>query len=261
MEHVDDCILFERPDPHIAVVRLNRPAARNAVNGVVANRLEALVDLTERDTEIRVTILTSTDDAVFSAGADLKEIAAGRRASLKTERGGFGGLVFAERSKPWIAAVEGKAFAGGLELVLACDLIVAGEQAQFGLPEVKRGLIAAAGGLHRLRRRLPYALALEMLLTGDPIDASTAHYAGLLNALVPPGKCLEAAYQLAHRIAANAPLAVRDSLRVCRASDDMSENELRILGSDCLGRLALTNDYQEGPRAFIEKRNPNWTGT
>lgn len=255
-----DSVLFERLDKHVAVVTLNRPAARNAVNGEVAQQLEALVDLTEADSDIRVTILTSGDSAVFSAGADLKEVAAGRRSSLRTERGGFAGFVFAQRSKPWIAAVEGKALAGGLELVLACDLIVASQNAMFGLPEVKRSLIAAAGGLHRLRRRLPYALALEMLLTGDPISASQAHQAGLLNAVVEPGACLREAHELAKRIAINAPLAVRDSLRVARASDDMSEYELRLLGSECLARLALTDDYKEGPRAFIEKREPNWTG-
>jgi enoyl-CoA hydratase/carnithine racemase len=257
----NNSVLFERLDKHVAVVTLNRPAARNAVNGEVAQQLEALVDLTEADSDIRVTILTSGDPAVFSAGADLKEVAAGRRSSLRTERGGFAGFVFAQRSKPWIAAVEGKALAGGLELVLACDLIVASQNSLFGLPEVKRSLIAAAGGLHRLRRRLPYALALEMLLTGDPISASHAHQAGLLNALVEPGACLREAHVLAKRIAINAPLAVRDSLRIARASDDMSEYELRLLGSECLARLALTDDYKEGPRAFIEKREPNGTGS
>lgn len=250
----------ERPGEHVALLTLDRPAARNAINGEMAQAIEALVDATEADRSVRVVVLASSDAAVFSAGADLKEVAAGRRASLRTERGGFAGLAYARRTKPWIAAVEGKALAGGFELVLACDFIVASTKASFGLPEVKRSLIAAAGGLHRLRRRVPYALAAEMLLTGEPIDAARAQAAGLLNALVAPGECVNAALALAGRIAANAPLAVRDSLQIVRAADDLSEPELRQLGADCLARLALTEDYQEGPRAFIEKRAPRWTG-
>ena len=249
----------ERPGDHVALLTLDRPAARNAINGEMAQAIEALVDATEADRSVRVVVLASSD-AGFSAGADLTEVAAGRRASLRTERGGFAGLAYARRTKPWIAAVEGKALAGGFELVLACDFIVASTQASFGLPEVKRSLIAAAGGLHRLRRRVPYALAAEMLLTGEPIDAARAQAAGLLNALVAPGECVNAALALAGRIAANAPLAVRDSLQIVRAADDLSEPELRQLGADCLARLALTEDYQEGPRAFIEKRAPRWTG-
>jgi enoyl-CoA hydratase/carnithine racemase len=165
----------------------------------MAQAIEALVDATEADPSVRVVVLASADPAVFSAGADLKEVAAGRRSSLRTERGGFAGLAYARRAKPWIAAVEGKALAGGFELVLACDFIVASSNASFGLPEVKRSLIAAAGGLHRLRRRVPYALAAEMLLTGDPIDAARAQAAGLLNALVAPGECVGAALALAER--------------------------------------------------------------
>lgn len=180
---------------------------------------------------------------------------------MRTERGGFAGFVYAQRSKPWIAAVEGKALAGGFELVLACDLVVASEAAEFGLPEVKRGLIAGAGGIHRLCRKLPYAKALEVILTGVPMNARTAQEAGLLNAVVPPGKTLEAARKLADLVAENAPLCVRDSLRIAKASYDRSEYELRTLAAECLSQIALSNDYQEGPRAFIEKRAPQWTGT
>lgn len=250
----------ERPSEHVVLLTLDRPQARNAVNGEMAAAIEAIVDSTEADPSVRVVVLASSDPKVFSAGADLKEVAAGRRATLRTERGGFAGLAYARRSKPWIAAVEGKALAGGFEMVLACDLIVASREASFGLPEVKRCLIAAAGGLHRLRRRVPYALAVEMLLTGEPIDALRANEVGLLNALVEPGQCVNAALGLAERIAVNAPLAVRDSLEIVQASDDLSESELRQLGADRLGRLALSEDYQEGPRAFIEKRAPRWQG-
>lgn len=255
-----EVVRFERLEGHTALITLDRPAARNAVNGEVAQALEALVDRTEADAGVRVVVLASAHAEVFSAGADLKEIAAGRRASLRTERGGFGGLAYARRSKPWIAAVDGKALAGGFELVLACDLIVASERASFGLPEVMRSLIAAAGGVYRLPRRVPQALATEMLLTGEPIDAQRAWQAGLLNRLVPPGQAVNAALALAARIAENAPLAVRDSLRMVRAAADLSEPELRQLSAECLSALALTEDYQEGPRAFIEKRAPKWQG-
>lgn len=229
----------ERPSEYVVLLTLDRPAARNAINGEMAQAIEALVDATEADPSIRVVVLTSSDPAVFSAGADLKDVAAGRRASLRTERGGFAGLAYARRTKPWIAAVEGTALAGGFELVLACDLIVASSNASFGLPEVKRCLIAAAGGLHRLRRRVPYALAAEMLLTGEPIDAARAQAAGLLNELVAPGQCVNAALGLAERIAVNAPLAVRDSLHIVRAADDLSEPELRQLGADRLALLLI----------------------
>lgn len=150
----------------------------------MALAIEALVDATEADPSVRAVVLASADPAVFSAGANLQEMAAGRRSRLRTQRGGFDGLAYARHSKPWIAAVEGKALSGGFELVLACDFIVASTNASFGPPEVKRSLIAAAGGLHRLRRRVPYALAAEMLITGDPIVAARAQAAGLLNALV-----------------------------------------------------------------------------
>lgn len=255
-----EVVLFERRGDHTALVTLNRPAARNAVNAEVAAALEAIVDATEDDPQIRAVVLASSHAEVFSAGADLKEIAAGRRSTLRTERGGFAGLVFAKRQKPWIAAVDGKALAGGCELVLACDMVVASEQASFGLPEVLRGLIAAAGGLYRLPRALPANIALEMIATAAPIDALRAYHFGFVNRLAPSGQVVDEALRLAREIAVNAPLAVRQSLRVARAAADLSEAELRQLSADCMAVVARSEDYKEGPRAFIEKRSPRWSG-
>ena len=244
-----DVVTLERLPGHVALVRLNRPGARNAVDGAVARALDAAVAETEGDPEIRVTVLAGSAGGVFCAGADLKEIAAGRAAELWTPRGGFAGFVFAERAKPWIAAVGGKALAGGCELVLACELVVAAEDAAFGLPEVSRGLIAAAGGLFRLPRALPRALALELILTADTLDARRAYEHGLVNHLVPAG-----------RVARNAPLAVRESLAVARRAHELTEVELRALTGAARERVVASEDFREGPRAFVEKRAPRWSG-
>lgn len=253
-------VRFEVRDEHTALVTLNRPSARNAVDGAVAAAIEAIVDATEADPRIRAVVLASSHPDVFSAGADLKEIAAGRRAGLRTERGGFAGLVFAKRDKPWIAAVDGKALAGGCELVLACDMVVASPRASFGLPEVLRGLIAAAGGLYRLPRALPPNIALEMIATALPIDAERAYRFGFVNRLVASQDVLDEALLLAAQIAGNAPVAVRESLRVARAAQDLDEQSLRQRSVDGMALAAASEDYLEGPQAFIEKRPPRWTG-
>jgi enoyl-CoA hydratase/carnithine racemase len=173
-------VRYERLADHIALATLNRPEVRNAVNGALARALEAVVVETEADPDIGAVVLTGAGDGVFCAGADLKEVAAGRGDELFTAQGGFAGFVYAQRRKPWIAAVNGKALAGGCEIVLACELVVAAEHAVFGLPEVSRGLIAAAGGLIRLPRALPRHLALELVMTGDPLDVRRAEMHGLV---------------------------------------------------------------------------------
>lgn len=203
---------FDQKGP-FAVVKINRPDARNAVNGEVARGIEEAVDRIEADDSIWVGILTG-EPPVFCAGADLKEINAGNAAALNTERGGFAGFVQRERTKPFIAAVDGPALAGGTEIVLACDLVVASTNATFGIPEVKRSLVAAAGGLFRLPRKIPFNIAMELALTGDPISAELAHHHGLVNRLCEPGKALETATELAEQICANAPVAVRESRKV-----------------------------------------------
>lgn len=253
-------VLVRWAGPGIVVVSLNRPEARNAVNAQITESLARVVDQTERDTAVAVVILASTDARVFCAGADLKEVAAGRRSSLRTEAGGFAGLVFSSRSKPWIAAVEGYAVAGGFELVLACDMVVASETARFGLPEVKRGIIAGAGGLYRLPRVLPRHIANELIATGDSIDAQRGYTLGLVNRLVPAGASYQASLALAQQIAGNAPVAVRESLQIARRAYDADEPELRSMSVAGLAVVEKTRDYYEGARAFIEKRDPVWQG-
>lgn len=254
-------VLFEIAEKHIAVVTLNRPRVRNAVNGALARRLDAFVKQIEADDTIRVAVLTSSNDRVFCAGADLSEIMAGRGAELSTADGGFAGFTDAARAKPWIAAVRGSALGGGCELSLACDMIVASENAQFGLPEVKRGLFAGAGGVHRLPRALPRNLALELIATGDPLPAARAYALGLVNRVAPLDDVMAVAMQLAQDIAVNAPVSVKQSLMVARLSAEMSDAGARTLSAKAGGLVFATEDAKEGPRAFLEKRPAKWTGT
>ncbi|HUP76680.1 MAG TPA: crotonase/enoyl-CoA hydratase family protein [Acidimicrobiales bacterium] len=243
----------------VGIVTLARPEARNAVNGEVATAIESHFDQLEADPEIWAAIVTG-DGGVFCAGADLKSIARTGGRDAFTKRGGFAGLARRERTKPLIAAVEGHALAGGCEIVLACDLVVASRRATFGLPEVKRSLVAAGGAMFRLPQRIPSVVAMELLLTGDSIDAQRAFDLGLINRVVEPGDALAAALQLAERINENAPLAVRTTRAVALAAQHTSEEEGWRLSRDALRAVAQTDDYREGPRAFVEKRAPVWTG-
>jgi enoyl-CoA hydratase len=243
----------------VAVLTLNRPEARNAINNEVAAAVEAAIDRLEDDAELWVGVLTGAGP-VFCAGADLKAIAGGEGGNLGTERGGFAGLVQRERTKPLIAAVDGPALAGGCEIALACDLIVASREARFGLPEVKRSLVAAAGGLFRLPRTLPRKIALEMIMTGDPISAERAYDFGMVNELCDPGTALDTALALAGRITANAPLAVRASRNIALTSTDQPDEVGWRMSLDGMAQLFRTEDFAEGPRAFIEKRPPEWKG-
>lgn len=244
---------------HVAVLTINRPEARNAVNDVVASGMEEALDAMEADDQIWVGILAGAGP-VFSAGADLKAISSGKAGGLSTPRGGFAGLVARERTKPLIAAVDGPALAGGTEIVLACDLVVASSNARFGVPEVKRSLVAAGGALFRLPAKLPANIAAELLLTGDPISAERAHHFGLVNELCEPDTALDTALALAERIAVNAPLAVQESLAAIRATADVDDATAFRLSGEAMGRLAATEDFAEGPLAFIEKRAPQWKG-
>ena len=256
----NDSVLFARVEEHIALVTINRESARNAINRDAAAALDAIVKQTEADPEVWAVVLTGAGGKVFCAGADLKEIAAGHGERLATRDNGFGGFTHAPRTKPWIAAVEGYALAGGLEIMLSCDMVVASETAQFGLPEVKRGLVALAGGVYRLPRAIPRALAIELITTGDNLDAQRALAHGLINRLTPPGGAKAEALKLAQQVCANAPIAVRESLKIARDAAELSEAELKSMGVAAWKRLLLTEDFKEGPRAFIEKRAPRWRG-
>ena len=242
-----------------AVITIDRPEARNAVSPEVAQGLEAAIDRLEEDAALQVGVLTGTPP-VFCAGADLKAIGEGRAHGLSTERGGFAGLVRRKRSKPLIAAVDGPALAGGMELTLACDLVVASTQARFGVPEVTRGLMAAAGGLIHLPSKLPFNLAMECVLTGDPISAGRAYEHGYVSRLCEPGAALGTALELAERIAANAPLAVRTSRRLLLTFQETSTDEAWAINNEENVRLQASEDMHEGVRAFIEKRPPAWSG-
>lgn len=249
---------FDQKGP-FAVVKINRPDARNAVNGEVARGIEEAVDRIEADDSIWVGILTG-EPPVFCAGADLKEINAGNAAALNTERGGFAGFVQRERTKPFIAAVDGPALAGGTEIVLACDLVVASTNATFGIPEVKRSLVAAAGGLFRLPRKIPFNIAMELALTGDPISAELAHHHGLVNRLCEPGKALETATELAEQICANAPVAVRESRKVLLEATHAPDEVGWRMSIEGMAKAMSSEDFSEGLTAFIEKRPPRWKG-
>jgi enoyl-CoA hydratase len=242
---------------HVEILRINRPEARNAVNDEIAHGIEAALDDVEHDPAVRVVVITGTGD-VFCAGADLKMVAAGRGGKVSTVRGGFAGFVGRDFPKPVIAAVNGAAVAGGFEITLACDLAVAADTAVFGLSEVKRGLLAAGGGLIRLPKRVPLALALEIALTGNTIDAARAYSVGLLNRVVPATEVLDAALELAGQIAANSPLAVRNSRRLVREAQDLPEPEAWERCRELSLEVFRAPDAIEGATAFAEKRPPVW---
>jgi len=249
---------FDQRGP-FAVVKINRPEARNAVNGAVSHGIEEAIDKIEAVDSIWVGILTG-EPPVFCAGADLKEINAGNAAALQTKRGGFGGIVQRERTKPIIAAVDGPALAGGTEIVLSCDLVVASTTATFGIPEVKRSLVAAAGGLFRLPRKIPFNVAMELALTGDPIGAELAHHHGLVNRLCAPGEALDTAIGLAEQVCANAPVAVRETRKILLEATTAPDEIGWKMSLEGMTKAMASEDFGEGLTAFIEKRPPQWTG-
>ncbi len=252
-------VLVERLGGGVARVTLNRPATRNAVNGRLALDLGVAVQDLEADPTVRAVVLSGAGKG-FCAGADLSAVAAGDEASLWTPEGGFAGFVAAPRAKLWLAAVRGFALAGGLEIMLACDLVVAATDALFGLPEVKRGLVAGAGGLLRLPRAIPRAVAIEMIVTGEPIRAERAAALGLVNRVVPPDDVDVQALEIAHLVAGNAPGAVRESLAIARSAHEGNGADLLRRSEEALSRLRQGEDIREGSRAFLEKRLPRWSG-
>jgi enoyl-CoA hydratase len=251
-----DEVLVEHRDG-AAIITINRPEARNAVNRAVTDAAAAAIDELEARPDLAVGIITGTG-GFFSAGMDLKAFLAGEIVAME-DRGMLG---FTKRppKKPLIAAVEGPALAGGCEIALACDLIVAAEDAKFGLPEVKRGLVAAGGGLLRLPRRVPPAIAMELVLTGDPISAPDALRYGLINAVTPKGGALDAALALAARITPNGPRAVAATREIVLKATDWTLEDGWREQEKIYGPVFASEDAREGARAFAEKRPPVWTG-
>jgi enoyl-CoA hydratase len=237
----------------VRLITLNRPEARNAVNSALGQGLVAAIQAMDADDGITAGVLTGAGGS-FSAGMDLK--------AFLTEGPpkGFSEFLRTGAQKPLIAAVEGYALAGGLEIALSCDLIVAARGVKLGIPEVKRGLFAAGGGVFRLPNRIPYAVAMELALTGEPILAEKAQEVGLVSRLAEPGQAVDAALELAGQIARNAPLAVAVSKQIMRDSRGMNEEDAWALQGPLAGKVFASEDAKEGPRAFAEKREPQWKG-
>lgn len=236
----------------VLVIRLDRPTKRNAINPALTEGLDAALNLLEDDDELWCGVLTGGPE-FFSAGADLAE-----GPGPSTPRGGIAGIMERARAKPLVAAVEGFAYGGGLEMVLCCDLVVAASGALLGFPEVRRGLLADFGGVFRAPRLLPPNVAKEMLLTGEPISAERAERLGLVNRVVAPGEAESAALELATTIAGNAPLAVRETLAVAHREIHGDETERWEQSHEALGRLLASEDLAEGVAAFFERREPVW---
>ena len=250
-------VLTERRDG-ILLITLNRPEARNAVNLPVAEGVAAALDELDADDALSVGVLTGAGRG-FCAGMDLKAFVAGERPWVGDR--GFAGIVRRASRKPLIAAIEGFAVAGGLEIALACDLLVAAKGAKLGVPEVKRSLVAAGGALLRLPRVMPYHAAMELALTGDPISAERAHELGLVSRLAEPGAAVDAALELAAAIAANGPLAVDATKQILQGAQDWTAEEFWDEQAPISDPVFASNDAREGAVAFSEKRAPRWTGS
>ncbi|TDD47617.1 crotonase/enoyl-CoA hydratase family protein [Nonomuraea terrae] len=253
---MSDEVLVEESG-NVAILTLNRPKARNAVNGAVARGVAEALDALDARPDISAYVLTGAG-GTFCAGMDLKGFLTGDMPVVQGR--GFGGLTESPPKKPLVAAVEGYALAGGFELAMACDVIVASSDATFGLPEPKRGLVAGAGGVMRLPRRIPYHVAMEIALTGDHYPASRLYELGLVNRVTEPGRALEGALELARKIAANAPLALAATKRVIIESQDWSLEEMFKKQGEIINPVFGSKDAMEGAAAFAEKRAPQWKG-
>jgi len=253
---VSDEVLTSAEDG-VLIVTLNRPEAKNAANKALAEGVAAAMDELDGNDELRVAVLTGAG-GTFCSGMDLKAFVTGETPQIPGR--GFAGLTEASPKKPLIAAVEGYALAGGLELAISCDMIVAADDSKFGIPEVKRGLAAAAGGLVKLPRQIPSRVAMELALTGDFITAQRAYELGLINQVVPAGTALDAAKELAAKIAGNGPLAVAASKAVIMGQPDWSQDEMFDKQNAIAMPVFTSEDAIEGATAFAQKRAPNWKG-
>ena len=251
-----DEVLIERRG-HVEILTINRPEARNAINRATALAIDAALDAAEADDDVWVIVLTASGDKAFSAGMDLKAFAAGE---VPFTPHGFAGITTRQLAKPIICAATGSALAGGFEIMISCDMVVAAEHAVFGIPEAKRGLIAGGGGLIRLPKRVALVVANEMALTGEPVSAARAYELGLVNRVVAGPDVLDSALALAEAVAANAPLAVRSSKRVMREARELTEAESWKVNDEAFGAIGRSADALEGAVAFAEKRPPLWRG-
>jgi enoyl-CoA hydratase len=252
-----DAVVLTDVRGRVLIVTINRPAQRNAVNRAVAQGIADALERLDAESALSVAVLTGAGRG-FCSGMDLKAFVAGERPWVGDR--GFAGITQRSADKPLIAAIEGFAVAGGLEVALACDLIVAARGARLGVPEVKRSLVAAGGALLRLPRALPRTVAMEMALTGDPIDAERAHALGLVNRLTEPGQALDAALELAEAIAANGPLALAATKRILTEATDWPDAEFFARQGEIAGPVMQSEDAREGATAFAEKRAPVWRG-
>ncbi len=252
----DTAEVFTEVEGGVLIVTINRPEARNAMNKAAAEAISAAMDRLEAEDDLRVAILTGAG-GTFCSGMDLKGFLRGESPSVPGR--GFGGLSQWTPKKPVIAAVDGYALAGGMELALSCDLIVANVNSKFGIPEAKRGLAAAAGGLIKLPRQIPPRIAMELALTGDFIDAQRAYELGFINRIVE-GPAIDGARELAARIAENGPLALIASKAIVRDSHEWTEAEMWDKQAAYIGPVFTSSDAREGAAAFAEKRKPNWQG-
>jgi enoyl-CoA hydratase len=249
-------LITERRD-RVLLITLNRPDARNAVNLAMAESMAAALDELDSTDELSVGVITGEGKG-FSSGMDLKAFATGERPWAGDR--GFAGIVQKPAAKPLIAAIEGFAVAGGLEIALACDLIVAAKGAKLGIPEAKRGLVAAGGALRQLPRRLPAAIAMELALTGETIDAERGAELGLINRLAEPGKALDVALELAAEVAANAPLATAASKTILNQQGSWDDETFWAKQGEIVTPVFTSEDAIEGATAFSEKREPDWKG-
>jgi len=245
----------------VELLRLNREKARNAIDGPTSIALGRALEEIAADDDVWVVVLTGTGDKAFSAGMDLKAFVSGQAGDIMSVEHGFANIARRKFPKPIIAAVNGVALAGGCEIVLSCDLVVAAHHAAFGLPEVKRGLVAAGGGLLRLHQRVPYSIALELALTGETISAQRAAELGFVNRLVPADRVVAEALALAEKICENAPLAVRASKEIMRRSMGLDEDAAWDMNTELTAPIFMSRDAMEGASAFAEKRPPVWTGS
>lgn len=257
--HGSNEVISELREDGILILTINRPEKRNALNGATSAKMEEILNMASKDNAVRVIIVTGSGEKAFCAGEDLSELAETGECQTVTEHG-FGGLTNRLCPKPIVCAVNGTAVGGGMEIAVACDLIVSVKEARFGLPEVKVGLIASTGGLVRMARELPRKIAMELCLTGKLIYAEEAKEIGIVNYVVEREELMNKAIELAEQIAANAPISLQITKEILHAAPSMSLEDAMRLSDNSYKYIEKTEDGIEGPLAFMEKRKPNWKG-